>query len=292
MNHFQQFNETDRLKKVIIGRCEGYALEDAYVEVVNEDQKNGLPKIEQLIPEFNSLKNTLEARNVEVLIPKYVGKFVYDQLTPRDIGITIGNKFVISNMVKPSRRYEVAGILPFITKMEGPVPTILIPSEHHITLEGGDIVVDKGNIYVGISQRTNLAGFQYLEAQFGEAFNLIPINCTSLDEGQNVLHLDCTFNPVGEDHALIFPEGFKQVPDIIREKYEWITVTAEEQAELATNVISIDKNTVISRKHEKCERVNAKLRNAGIEVIELQFDGAPASGGSFRCCTLPLVRES
>ena len=42
---FNQFNETDPLKTVIIGRCEGYAAEDAYVEIVNEDQKKDQPSL-------------------------------------------------------------------------------------------------------------------------------------------------------------------------------------------------------------------------------------------------------
>ncbi|ELR73101.1 hypothetical protein C900_05736 [Fulvivirga imtechensis AK7] len=290
MNTFHQYNETDPLKKVIIGRYQGYRAEEAYVEIVNEEQKKGLPDVQELGPEFESFKHHLEARGVEVLVPQYVGKFVYDQLTPRDIGITIGNKFVMSNMVNQSRRYEAAGIFPMINNMKGEEPAILLPPGNDILLEGGDILVDKGNIFVGISQRTNEAGFDFLEEVFGDRFNLVPVYCRSLDEGKNVLHLDCTFNPVGRQHALIYPDGFREVPGIIKDEYQWIEINAEEQAELATNVISINQDTVISRDHKKCQRVNDEMKKVGIEVIELPFDAAPATGGSFRCCTLPLVR--
>ena len=290
MNTFRQYNETDPLKKVIIGRYQGYRAEEAYVEIVNEEQKKGLPDVQELRPEFESFKQHLQARGVEVLVPEYVGKFVYDQLTPRDIGITIGDKFVMSNMVNQSRRYEAAGIFPVINSMRGEEPAILLPPDNDILLEGGDIIVDKGNIFVGISQRTNEAGFNFLKEIFDHTFNLIPVYCRSLDEGKNVLHLDCTFNPVGRGYALIYPDGFREVPGTIKDEYQWIEVTADEQAELATNVISIDQDTVISRNHPLCQRVNEEMRKAGIEVIELSFDAAPATGGSFRCCTLPLVR--
>lgn len=292
MNSFNQYNETDPLKKVIIGRYEGYRAEEAYVEIVNEEQKKGLPDIQDLGPEFESFRQQLEEHGVEVLVPEYVGKFVYDQLTPRDIGITIGNKFVMSNMVKQSRRYEAAGIFPLINRMNGEEPNILLPPEKDILLEGGDIIVDKGNIFVGLSQRTNQAGFDYLRDIFSESFNLVPVHCKSLDDGENVLHLDCAFNPVGEEHALIYTDGFESIPPAMSEQYQWIEVSAEEQAELATNVISIDKSTVISRDNDKCKRVNEEMRKAGIKVIEQPFDAAPATGGSFRCCTLPLVRVS
>lgn len=290
MNRFNQYNETDPLKKVIIGRYQGYRADDAYVEIVNEEQKKGLPDVQELGPEFEAFRQGLEQHGIEVLVPEYVGKFVYDQLTPRDLGITIGNQFVMSNMVNQSRRYEAAGIFPLINKMQGEDPAILLPPDKNILLEGGDIIVDKGYIFAGLSQRTNQAGFEYLQETFGSSFQLVPVHCSSLDEGKNVLHLDCTFNPVGKKHALIYPDGFREIPDVIREEYEWIEVTSEEQAQLATNVISIDPETVISRDHPACRRVNEEMRKAGIQVTELPFDAAPATGGSFRCCTLPLVR--
>lgn len=291
LNTFSQFSETDRLKKVIIGRYEGYAEAEEYVEIVNEEQKKGLPSVEQLKAEFEVFKSTLEERGIEVLVPERVGKFVYDQLTPRDIGVTIGNRFLICNMVKRSRRYEVAGIFRYLEGMQGREPSVLIPPDRDILVEGGDIIVDKGNLFVGISQRTTERGFDYLDEVFGGDFKLIPVRCTSLEERQNVLHLDCTFNCIGEEHALIYPGGFKVIPEEMR-SYRWIEVSAEEQGLLGTNVLSLDRKTIISRDHPRLKNLNERIRNEGFEVIEIPFNGAPSTGGSFRCCTLPLVREA
>lgn len=292
MSHtLRQYNETDPLKKVIIGRYQGYRAAEEYVELVNEDQKKGLPAEKELKPEFEAFRQALQAEGVEVLAPDYVGKFVYDQLTPRDIAVTIGRRIVLSNMVKASRRYEVAGIFHHILAMEGEKPSILIPPDSRMLLEGGDIIVDKGHILVGLSQRTNQAGLDYLRGQFGHEFNLIPVFCRSLAEGENILHLDCAFNPVGEKHALIYPGGFNAIPPFIEKNYEWIEVTPEEQAALATNVLSINPQTVISRDNPACRRVNDAMRAAGLRVIEIPFDAAPQTGGSLRCCSLPLTRE-
>lgn len=290
MREFRQHNETDALKTVIIGLAEGYRKVDAYLEIHNENLKEGFPDREDLIVEFEDFVKVLKERNIEVLRPDYVGKFVYDQLTPRDIGVTIGNKFVICNMKLSSRRYEVAGIFKHILQMEGSEPNILLPPQYDILLEGGDIIVDKGFIFLGISQRSNQKGLEYLQAEFGHDYHVVPVYCSSLKEGENVLHLDCTFNPVGEDMALIYPDGFKEIPKEIKDNYRWIEVNHEEQSELATNVLSIDKKTIIARDHPVCKRVNGELRKAGFEVIEVKFDGAPSAGGSFRCCSLPLIR--
>lgn len=291
MNQLQQFSETAPLQKVIIGRWKGYRKVETYVERVNIDQQKNLPSAAELQPEFEAFRHTLEAEGVTVLQPDYVGKFVYDQLTPRDIAVTIGHQIVLCNMVNGSRRYEAAGIFPHLLEMEGEEPNILIPPHHDILLEGGDILIDKGYLFVGLSQRTNKAGFDYLQEKFGDKFKLVPIYCKSLKEGENVLHLDCTFNPVGKHHALIYPQGLSQVPEVIKDTYEWIEVTRAEQAALATNVLSLNENTLISRRHPDCHRINSLLRSIGFRVIELPFDGAPSTGGSFRCCSLPLIRK-
>ena len=288
---FSQFSETDPLKKVIIGRWKGYAEAEKYIEIVNEEQKKGLPSEELLKAEFENFRQTLEGRGVEVLIPDKVGHFVYDQLTPRDIGVTIGDRFLICNMVMPSRKYEVAGVFKYINEMSGSSPTILVPPGQDTLVEGGDILVDKGSIFVGLSQRTTERGFEYLDEQFGADFKLIPVRCASLEEGENILHLDCTFNCIGEDHALIYPDGFKAIPEEMR-SYRWIEVSAEEQSLLGTNVLSLDKKTVISRDHPGLKKLNERIRQEGFEVIEIPFNGAPSTGGSFRCCSLPLVREA
>lgn len=287
---FHQFSETAPLRRVIIGRYRGYRAHPAYQEIVNEEQKKGLPTEEELAPEFQAFRQALEAEGVEVLEPRYVGKFVYDQLTPRDIGMVIEKRFLMCNMRYASRRYEVVGVFPYILAESHDEPNILIPDHPEALLEGGDILMDKGALFVGLSQRTNEAGLKYLQHSFGGALEVIPVHCKALEEGENVLHLDCTFNPVGHQHCLIYPDGFRKIPSFIKERYEWIEVTREEQAALATNVLSVNPGTVISRDHAVCQRVNDAMRQIGLRVIELPFNGAPATGGSFRCCSLPLER--
>lgn len=294
LRKFSQFNETDRLRKVIVGRWRGYAEVDEYVETVNEAQTSGFPETDQLEKEFDAFKKILQNHDVEVLVPERVGKFVYDQLTPRDIGVTIGNRFVLCNMAKASRRYESAGIFHHLLQMEGKEPNILVPPDNDMFLEGGDIIVDKGHIFVGISGRTNEKGFRYLRDVFSDEFNVVPVYCREQKEGnQNeVLHLDCVFNCVGENFAIVYRDGIKEIPAEMENLYEFIEIDEAEQRLLATNVLSIDKKTLISRAHPGCERVNKLLGKQGLEVIELDFNAAPATGGSFRCCTLPLVRNN
>lgn len=289
-SNFSQYNETDQLKKVIIGRWQNYAENPQYIELVNESQKRGLPDKDQLKSEISTFKAELEKLGVEVLIPRWVGPIVYDQLTPRDIGVVIGNTFLICPMMKSSRRFEVAGIFDFVNEMNGSGANILLPDEPDIFLEGGDILVNGGRIFVGISQRTNEKGVSFLQQHFSNDFDIVPIQCKKLQEGEDVLHLDCAINPVGEDYLLIYPEGLSEIPEVLRSEFQWLEVTKGEQQLLGTNVLSIDKATVIARKHPGLSRVNNMIRQCGIKVIEVKFDAPCSTGGSFRCGTLPLVR--
>lgn len=175
--------------------------------------------------------------------------------------------------------------------MTGKEPAVVIPPENDMLIEGGDVVLDQDRIFVGVSQRTNQKGFDFLQKTFENDFELIKLECQSLDEGENVLHLDCTFNRIGRNKALIYPPGFKKIPEEIMQ-YDLIEVNDEEQSLLGTNVLSLSEKTIISRKHPRLKNLNERIKNEGIDVIELPFDGACATGGSFRCCTLPLIRKS
>jgi len=285
---FSQYNETDTLKTVIIGRWEGFHEDDDYSNVLDEKRED--PSTDQLKTEFEALQQALEENGVEVLIPEYVGKFLHDQLTPRDIATVIGSKIVICNMAKSSRKYEAAGIFPLIRDFKGGEPTLLIAPVECL-LEGGDIMVDKGRIIVGLSQRTNIKGYEWLLENFTDQMEVIPVYLTELKIGENVLHLDCAFNPVGENSALVYMDGIKPIPDFFEKEYDLIKVNKEEQQALATNVFSVSKDLVIARDHPQSKRAVGEMRKRGIEVIEIPFDGAPSTGGSFRCCTLPLIRE-
>ena len=149
------------------------------------------------------------------------------------------------------------------------------------------MVVDKGKVFIGIGQRTTLAGAAWL-MQVAPDFEIVPINLTGLDDGEDVLHLDCSFLPVGDHYALIYPDGLRDLPAALRESYEFIEVTREEQQSLGTNVLSLSPEVVISR--VTSTRINKLLRERGLEVIEVPYSDPPKTGGSFRCCTLPLHR--
>ncbi|MEM7081423.1 MAG: arginine deiminase family protein [Pseudomonadota bacterium] len=249
------------------------------------DDASLIPDRHRLIKEFAHFQKALEKHDVEVIKPEPVDG-VPDQLTPRDIGVVIGDVFVRMRMATSCRANEWRGIQRVIDS---------IPHEHYeivpesAVLEGGDVVVDNGFIFVGTGERSNAAGVEFLQHRFGDTFQVVQVPLRGEAQGEDVLHLDCAFVPIGKGKALIYPDGLKRIPDAIRDHYEWIEVNKAEQRILATNVLSIDTTTLISR--SAATRVNAVLREHGFEVIEVVFADTPKSGGSFRCASLPLLRD-
>ncbi len=280
-------SETGRLRSVIIGYPDNF--HKIPPAIINETQKQyyfgpDRPTRERVMAELDDFKQTLASHGVAVLQPEPLDN-VPDQLMTRDIGVVIGDTFVVTQMARESRRDEWLGLLPILDQM-GTQRVIKVPDD--IVVEGGDVIVDNGRILVGLSQRTGPEGAAYLASRFPQ-FEVVPVPLKQLADGENVLHLDCSFVPVGQRSALVYPDGLAQMPAAIADQYDLIEVTKAEQQILATNVLSISPTQVIAR--TRASRVNAEMRRRGLKVIELPFDDPPKTGGSFRCCSLPLWRD-
>lgn len=280
-------SETAPLQSVIVGYPDNFLQVEP--EIINETQRRfyfgpNSPTREAVTEQLNGFIDVLKSTGVTVFQPRPLS-YLPDQMMTRDIGIVLGNDFIVTTMAAESRRLEWRGYAWLFELF--PQSTEIIFAPEDIVIEGGDVVVDKGKIFVGIGQRTTLAGAAWL-MQNAPQFEIVPINLKALEEGVDVLHLDCSFLPVGDHIALIYADGLRDIPAAVRESYEFIEVTREEQQSLATNVLSISPEVVISR--PTSTRINKLLTERGLEVIEVYYPDPPKTGGSFRCCTLPLFR--
>jgi N-dimethylarginine dimethylaminohydrolase len=280
-------SEADTLESVIVGYPYNFPRSLAPLHVMNETMRETfdfklLPSRESVVREFEALIKCLLSLGVEVYQPKQL-EGVVDQLYVRDLGFVIGDTFVVSRMAKPMRRNEIEGIEHLIERF----PSVLRAPEG-IFVEGGDIVVDRGTVYVGMSERTTHDAVQFLRASFPN-YRVVGVELNLPSGGREWLHLDCAFLPVGQESALIDRAAFKGDPETVLGRWDFIDLSGDEQRSLGTNVLSVSRNCVITR--DRSERLNELLRSRGIDVIPLPFDGAPSLGGSFRCCTLPLRRR-
>jgi N-dimethylarginine dimethylaminohydrolase len=281
-------SETAPLRSVIVGYPDNFLQVDP--EIINETQRQyyfgpDAPTPEDVTRQLNAFIDVLVARGIDVRQPHPLS-YLPDQMMTRDIGVVIGDTFVVTTMAAQSRRHEWRGYAHLFEHFPEHVKVLFGPED--LVIEGGDVIVDRGKVFVGIGQRTTLAGAAWL-MQLVPDFEIVPINLSGLDDGEDVLHLDCSFLPVGDGHALIYPDGMRDIPATLRESYDLIEVTREEQQMLGTNVLSLAPDCVVSR--EDSTRINSEMRARGIDVIELPYSEPPKTGGSFRCCTLPLHRS-
>jgi N-dimethylarginine dimethylaminohydrolase len=282
-------SETKTLKSIIVGISENLN-KNGDVEIINETMKknyNGsknIPTAEKANPEFKNFVSFLKNKGIEIYKPTPIDG-IPEQMFPRDIGFVIGDKFFIANMKYESRKKEFRGIKGIIEDLG--YNTIKIPKG--IIIEGGDILVDKGNVYVGIGQRSDQRSIDFLKDALENKYNIVPCYTQEIKNGEDVLHLDCTVNPIGKEHLIIYKEGLKKIPDAMRETYRFIEVGKNLQQELFTNILSISEEEAIARKgFEDSYEIISKM--ADVKFNYIKFDEAPKNGGSFRCSTLPLIR--
>ena len=297
-------NETAPLKAVVLGTAVSNgptpALEDAYDPKSAEHIRAGTyPVEEDMVAEMEAVAKVLKKYNVTVFRPKIIKD--YNQIFTRDIAFVIEDKFIKANIL-PDRDEEIEAINHVIEQID-PAKVITLPEDAHV--EGGDVMPYKDYILVGtykgddykkyITARTNMKGVEALQDLFPHrkvvSFSLRKSNTEPRD---NALHLDCCFQPVNRDKAIIYKDGF-----LIEEEYNWLVnlfgrenlfeITREEMYNMNSNIFSISENVVISEKN--FTRLNSWLRSQGITVEEVPYAEISKQEGLLRCTTLPLIRE-
>ena len=298
-------NETDRLKAVILGTAVSNGatptLEEAYDPKSAEHIKAGTYPIEKdMVAEMDAFRAVLEKYNVKVYRPEIIRDC--NQIFTRDIGFVIDDVFIKANIL-PDRQAEFQAI-EYIVKQMNPDKVITPPEEVHI--EGGDVMPWNEHIFIGtykgddykeqVTARTNMAGVAFIKKLFPhkkvKEFDLVKSKTEARD---NALHLDCCFQPVGKDKAIIYKGGFRSEAD-----YQYLVdifgaenlfhIEREEMYEMNSNVFSISPEVVVSEKH--FTRLNAWLRAQGFTVEEIPYSEISKQEGLLRCSTLPLLRDN
>lgn len=298
-------DETSRLRAVVLGTAESNGptpkAEEAYDPKSLEHIKAGTYPIEaDMVPEMNAFESVLKQYGVTVFRPQLIPD--YNQIFTRDIGFVIDDVFIKSNIL-PDRERELDAIQYVINQIQ-PTQVVRPPEEVHI--EGGDVMLWENYIFVGtykgsdykdyITARTNMQGVEYLRKLFPnkivKEFDLVK---SKIEARDNALHLDCCFQPVGKDKAIIYKRGFREEADYLFllqlfGKDNLFHIKRKEMYHMYSNVFSIAPDVVVSER--KFHRLNKWLRKNGFTVEEIPYAEIAKQEGLLRCSTLPLIRES
>ncbi|WP_409304529.1 dimethylarginine dimethylaminohydrolase family protein [Peribacillus sp. SCS-155] len=273
----QCYSEYDTLKKVVL--CEPQYM--TIREVINETQKhfkNENIHIEIAMEQHRNFVNVLKQHGIDVILLPSLSRYP-EQVFTRDIGFTLGETVFVAEMASAIRQGEEEVLKNWLDENQLNYHNLIKDR-----IEGGDVIIDRDTIYAGISNRTHINSIEHLQTLL-PGFKVIPVPFEA-----KYLHLDCVFNVISPTEAIIFPEVIsKKERDFLSSRYHLIKITEEEQFTLGTNVLSIGNKKVLSLPVN--ENVNKQLRARDYEVIEVDITEIIKSGGSFRCCTMPLLRE-
>ena len=298
-------NETGKLKSVVLGQPVSMGadptLEESYdAKSYHTIQQGVYPKEEDIINEMTEFEKVLKKYDVEVIRPDIIKD--YNQVFARDVAFVIEDKMILSNLI-PDRADEQEAYSKIFEQVEWR-KIINLPDTAHI--EGGDVIVWNDFLFIGTcfsedyrnfkTARTNEYAIETLKEYFPKK-RIIDLELKKNDTVpyEGILHLDCTFNPVGKDKCIIYKDGFVDESDYrlilhIFGEENCFHVTKEEMFEMNPNIFSISPEVVVS--DAAFTRMNRHLQDVwNIKVEEIPYREISKMGGLLRCSTMPLVRE-
>ncbi|WP_075342630.1 dimethylarginine dimethylaminohydrolase family protein [Tenacibaculum agarivorans] len=297
-------NETSKLKAVVLGTAKSNGpipkVEDCYDPKSRQHVIAGTyPTEEDMVAEMEAVAEVFRKYDVQVFRPEVIKD--YNQIFSRDIAFVIEDKLIKANIL-PDREREYEAIQHVVSQIN-PENVIELPEECHV--EGGDVMPWNDYIFIGtysgedyssyITARTNTDAVIALQELFPEkTVKSFELRKSNDDPKENALHLDCCFQPIGKDKAILHKNGF-----LVDREYEWLVnffgkenifeITKEEMYNMNSNVFSISENVIISEKN--FTRLNTWLREKGFTVEEVPYAEIAKQEGLLRCSTLPLIRE-
>ena len=216
-------NETARLREVVLGMpwANGPvpSLSETFDSKSYESVLNGTYPAEQdIVAEMGAFEAVLKKYGVKVYRPALVPDC--NQVFARDVGFVIDDKIIVSNII-PDRQDEIDAYGDIYRQIH--YKNIYnLPETVHV--EGGDVVLYDNIIFLGQydfldypsvkTARTNRLALDYLNMIFPSK-TIIPLNLRKSDTNpyEGILHLDCTFMPVGRGKAIIYRDGFMNPRD-------------------------------------------------------------------------------
>ncbi len=258
----------------------------------------------------------------------YVLRPLPNLLFMRDNAAWVSDGLILNVLATPARERESLYMRaiyrhhPRFADREFPVWYGVDPGDHFpASIEGGDVLVlAEDTLMIGIGERTAPAAVELLARRLLIGSPVEKIIVVHLRRARAVMHLDTVFTMVDRSVFNVFPgllehvdvhiitsdaDGLDVAPSpgleaALRETLGLDEVTfvvtggdaigqLREQWDDGNNTLAIEPGVVIA--YERNQETNRRLRDAGIEVLELDASELCRGRGGSRCMTQPIERD-
>jgi arginine deiminase len=253
-----------------------------------------------------------------------------NQLFARDSSAWIYGGVTINPMARPARRSEslhLAAIYKYHPEFRDGEFQIWWgdPDEGHrgsATLEGGDIMpVGQGVVLIGMGERTTYQAVSQLALRLFEAGAAERVIAAKMPAERASMHLDTIFSFCDRDLVTIYEPAVEAIQpisyrpgehdlEVTVERDGWLETVREalglkelrtiptggdsfqqerEQWDDGNNVVALEPGVVVA--YDRNEWTNARLRRAGVAVMEINGAELGRGRGGGHCMTCPVWRE-
>ncbi len=191
-----------------------------------------------------------------------------DSCFMQDPGLVVGGHAVLCRMGAPSRAGE-PGLVAERLRRQFPLHVIAEPG----TLEGGDVIVTPGRIFVGESARTNAAGIHQLAkivAAAGYEVMSVPVT--------KYLHLLSAVTYVGRNTVVALPDFAEHAAF-----RDFDVVTVDYAEAHAADALGVGHHVLLPAGNP---RISAALKSRGFEILEIPLSAFAAADGGVTCLSL------
>ena len=222
---------------------------------------------------IDDLGHKIKSLGVDVIITEHN---MDEILWLRDIFVIIDNKCIICNLTKKDSigKNRSTEYLSIINKLFHKYMIVYLPND--IKIEGGDIIQNGDDIFIGVGERTNEEAVEYLQYLFPMK-NIISIIHTDM-------HLDCVLSIVKSNTILYSKKRAYIKHNDYMKKYTLHNIDDETDGILVTNFLIIGNNIIHSNRKENKTVLNI-LKTVGYSIHYIDIDALWKEGGGIRCMT-------
>ncbi|KQP63752.1 MULTISPECIES: arginine deiminase [unclassified Nocardioides] len=249
-------------------------------------------------------------------------------LFTRDSSVWVRNRVAITSLAMPARRRETQLTELIYTEHPRFAGSLRIHGWHAEHVEGGDVLLlAPGVIAIGVGERTTPAGVESLARQVFHADLAHTVLAVPIAQERATMHLDTICTLVDVDKIVMYPNvahtlqaytvtaadpaaGEDELVLRVGEPRPFLEaaadamgidqlhqidtgldpVTAErEQWDDGNNTLALAPRVAVA--YERNDETNARLEDAGIEVVRIAGSELGSGRGGPRCMSCPVTRD-